>query len=145
MAQSPNLSAKQARFVAEYLVDGNGAAAAVRAGYGVVGAKVTACRLLTRANLQNALRARQAADATRLSLQREDVLKGLLAAVEQARTQGDPAAMIRGWSEIGKLMGYYAPETKKVDLTVAGQGEIERLSSLSDAELIKIVEGGRAA
>jgi len=41
-------SAKQARFVREYAVDCNGAAAAVRAGYSPRSAKVTASRLLTR-------------------------------------------------------------------------------------------------
>ena len=39
-------SAKQARFVREYAVDCNGAAAAVRAGYSPRSAKVTASRLL---------------------------------------------------------------------------------------------------
>jgi phage terminase small subunit len=39
MPSSAKLTAKQARFVAEYLVDGNGAGAAVRAGYGAGGAK----------------------------------------------------------------------------------------------------------
>ena len=39
--------AKQSRFVREYAVDCNGAAAAVRAGYSPRSAKVTASRLLT--------------------------------------------------------------------------------------------------
>ena len=41
---------KQSRFVREYAVDCNGAAAAVRAGYSPRSAKVTASRLLTKAN-----------------------------------------------------------------------------------------------
>jgi phage terminase small subunit len=65
--QTATLTPKQAKFVAEYLVDGNGSAAAVRAGYGAIGAKVTACRLLTNPNLRARLEARQSADATRLS------------------------------------------------------------------------------
>ncbi len=46
---------KEERFVLEYQQDGNGAAAAVRAGYAPKSAKVTASRLLTKANVKAAL------------------------------------------------------------------------------------------
>lgn len=136
---STTLTVKQSRFVSEYLVDGNGAAAAIRAGYGVAGGKVTACRLLTNPNVQKALQARQAADATRLSLQREDVLAGLQEAINQAREQGNPAAMIRGWSEIGKMLGLMAPETKRVELST-GQRELQaNFSAMNDAQLLALI------
>jgi phage terminase small subunit len=140
------LTAKQARFVQEYLVDGNGAGAAVRAGYGVGGAKVAACRLLTRDNVQKAVQARQAADATRLSLRREDVLKGLLEAVDQARVQSNPMGMIAGLRELARLMGFYPDPKARLDATVAvtGNVDMDRLSRLSDAELLKIIAAGTA-
>ena len=106
---------------------------------------MTACRLLTRPNLQKALQARQSADAAKLSLRREDVLAGLLEAVNQARVQSNPMGMIAGLREIGKMMGFYAVETKRVDVNVAGRAQMARLDMLSDAELIKMVEAGRAA
>ncbi len=145
MPSTPTLSAKQTRFVSEYLVDGNAAQAAIRAGYKPIGAKVTGCRLLTNPNLRARLEALQAADATRLCLEREVVLNGLTQSIEMARLQGNPAAMIRGWSEIGRLMGYYAPEVKKVDLDVGCQVEIDRVNQLSDAELVRIIETGTAS
>ena len=145
MPSTSTLSAKQTRFVTEYLVDSNGAAAAVRAGYAPGSAKVIACRLTKDNRIQEVLRAQQSADATRLALRRQEVLAGLLEAIDQARVQGNPAAMIRGWSEIGRLMGYYAPEVKKVDLDVGCQVEIDRINQLSDAELVRIIETGRAA
>ena len=49
------LTPKQQRFVEEYLVDSNGAAAAVRAGYSPKSAKVIACKLLTKAHVRTAL------------------------------------------------------------------------------------------
>lgn len=137
------LTAKQTRFINEYLIDGNGAAAAVRAGYGVAGAKVTACRLLTNPNLQEALQARQAADATRLCLQREDVLAGVQEAINQAREQGNPAAMISGWREIAKMLGFYAVETKRVEISTVGQGVSGRMELMSDAELLEIIGAGQ--
>ena len=139
---NPELTAKQARFVDEYLIDSNGAGAAVRAGYGAAGAKVTACRLLTRDNVQKALQARQAADATRLSLRREDVLAGLLEAVDQARAQGDPASLVSAWKTIAHMQGYFLPLRLKVDVAVHGNVHMERLNRLSDAELLKIIAAG---
>ena len=145
MPSTSTLSAKQTRFVSEYLVDGNAAQAAIRAGYKPIGAKVTGCRLLTNPNLRARLEALQAADATRLCLEREVVLNGLTQSIEMARLQGNPAAMIRGWSEIGRLMGYYAPEVKKVDLNVKGSDLMDRMASMSDAELAAIVEARQVA
>ena len=49
------LTPKRQRFVTEYLVDHNGTQSAMRAGYSPTSAKVTASRLLTDANLQQAV------------------------------------------------------------------------------------------
>ena len=99
--------AKQTRFVREYAVDCNGAAAAVRAGYSPRSAKVTASRLLTKANVQRALRQIQQADAERLALSREAVIDQLQDAIDFARVKQDPMAMILGLRELGRMMGYY--------------------------------------
>lgn len=138
------LTTRQARFVQEYLVDGNGAAAAVRAGYSERSAKAIAAENLTKPDLQNAIKARQQADAVRLSLERADVLAGLKAAIDQAKAQSNPAAMISGWREIAKMMGYYVPEVKEVQLNPAGEGVMRRLELMSDAELLEIIEAGRS-
>jgi len=140
MSNTVTLSARQTRFVSEYLVDGVGSQAAIRAGVAPSGAHVWASRALRIAKVAEALQARQAADAARLSLQREDVLNGLLQAIEQGRLQSNPMAMIRGWVEIAKLMGLVAPERVKVDLNVQGQVEMGRLNQLSDSELLKMIE-----
>ncbi len=143
--QTATLSAKQTRFVSEYLVDGCGAQAAIRSGVAVSGAHVWASRTLRIAKVAEALQAHQSADAARLCLRREDVLAGLLEAVEQARVQSNPAAMVSGLREIGKMMGFYAVETKRVDLNVAGQVELRRMNQMSDAELLRIIVAGQAA
>lgn len=95
--QTAALSARQSRFVGEYLIDGCGAQAAIRSGVAVSGAHVWTSRTLRIAKVSEALQAQQSADATAgLSLRREDVLNGLLEAVEQGRVQSNPMAMIRG-------------------------------------------------
>lgn len=145
MSIRTQMTTKQTRFVAEYLVDGNGSRAAVAAGYGRAGARVTACRTLAIPNVREAIAARQGVDAKRLEIARQDVLKGLLAAVEQAKEQGNPAAMISGWREIGRMLGFYEPGVTRVELSAGQRDTPRRLNHLTDAELLKIVAGGQAA
>jgi phage terminase small subunit len=142
-----SLSARETRFVREYLVDACGTQAAIRAGVAPAGAHVWASRALRKAKVSAALHARQTADAARLSIQREDVLNGLVEAAAMAKLQCDPAGMVAAWKQVGHLMGYYSPERIKVDVdvNVAGNVEMDRLNQLSDAELLKIIEAGRAA
>lgn len=91
------LTIKQTRFAEEYLIDANGAAAAVRAGYAPGSTKVAASRLLTSDNpVRRVIQARQDADSERLGVGRDRVLHGLLAAIDQAQEQRDPATMIAG-------------------------------------------------
>jgi len=49
------ITLKQHKFVLEYLKSGNATNAAIRAGYARKSARVTACRMLTYANIKNAI------------------------------------------------------------------------------------------
>ena len=140
--QTAKLTAKQARWVQEYLACGNASASAVKAGFSPRGAGVAGNRMLKNANVQKALQARQAADCIRLSIERNDVIVGLLWAVEQAREQCNPAVMVRGLAEIGRMMGYYAHETKRTEVSPLGRTQIQRLNQMSDAELVGLIEIG---
>ena len=142
MMHATTLSDRQARFVDEYLLDANGTQAAIRAGYGAAGARVTAHRLLTNAAISSAIAARQQVDATVLRVQRQDVIKGLLEAVYMAREQRNPAGMVAGLREIGKLMGFYAPERVKVAVDTDQAAELRRLEGMTDGELLALM-GGR--
>ena len=136
------LTDKQAKFVLEFLVDSNGTQAAIRAGYSVSGARVTAHRLLTNDAIYGAVETQRRADAARLSLRREDVLAGLLDAAAMAKLQSDPAGMVVAWKQVGLLMGYYSPERIKVNLSVEGQPQLNHFERLSDAELLTLIASG---
>lgn len=135
------LSPKQERFVDEYLVDLNGSAAAVRAGYGEAGARVAAHRLLTNANVRALIEARRALDSQALQIERQDAIKGLLDAVEQARVLGDPGAMISGWTAIGRMLGFFAPDRLRVAAEDPGVGGRASFESKTDAELARLLAG----
>ena len=101
------LSTKQARFVSEYLVDMNGAQAAIRAGYSRRTAKSQASRLLTIVNVKTAIACKQEQISLKLEISHTDIVIGLLGAIELAREQGDPTTMIRGAAELNKMLGFY--------------------------------------
>jgi hypothetical protein len=73
-------------------------------------------------------------------LSREDVMNGLKESIDMAKLMSEPATMIAGWREIGRLCGYY--EAKKIDINVNVNGSIamERMNKMSDADLLKIIE-----
>ena len=137
------LTQKQQRFVAEYMVDGNGSRAAIAAGYGHDGSRVRAHRL-TRDNVaaMAEIQARQAVDRERLELDRAAVIAGILQAIELAKELQEPAAMIRGWAELAKLMGYYPAARSHVEVSaVAPAADMGRFEAMSDAELLAVVAG----
>ena len=134
------LTAKQHRFVDEYLVDGNGARAAVAAGYGLAGARVRAHRL-TKDNVavRAEIRARQGVDSQRLQIDRQDVLKGLLEAFAMAKEMREPAAMVSAAREVGRMLGFYEPIRSAVAISAGGgEDDLRRIQSMSDAELLAV-------
>jgi hypothetical protein len=55
----------------------------------------------------------------------------------------EPATMIAGWREIGKICGHYEPKKISVDLSINGQLVLDRMDKLSDRELIDIIQKAR--
>ncbi len=130
-----NLTPRQAKFVEEYVVSGNAAAAARAAGYSENGAKVTACRMLTKANLKAAIAAKQQAGAEQFELRREHVITAILQAVAMAKELGKPGIMISGFVAIAKMLGFYDPATLAAEKRNQNQDGSEHLRFVPTAEL----------
>jgi len=79
----------------------------------------------------------------RVLVSRNDVLQGLLSAVEDAKLQGEVMPQVAAWREIGKIIGAYAPEEKKItysgDVTVIQR----KIRELADEKLQEyaLIEG----
>ena len=72
---------------------------------------------------------------------RLNVIEGFIDGIEMARMQGDSGNVIKGWVEVGKILGHYAPEVKRIELTM-DQGRLKsKFEGLSDAELLAIQQG----
>ena len=98
------LTPKQARFVQEYLIDCNGAQAAIRAGYSPRGAKESASRLLTYDNVAGAVSEARTKQAERAELTADEVIKGLRS---EANFKGDGtshSARVSAWSWLGRRL-----------------------------------------
>jgi Terminase small subunit len=133
------------RFVQEYLIDRNGAAAAVRAGYSPRTARQQAYELLTRPDVAEAVRQGEAEIAAKAQLTRKVVMHGFLDAIGLARLRADAGAMIAGWREIAKLCGFYAPERKQVEVvSTAGLELSARFEQMTDAQLVNLIAAGEA-
>lgn len=75
-----------------------------------------------------------------VNMTRQQVLDGHIEAIGIARTQGDPHAMIKGWTEIGKMCGFYAPEVKKLDVSISAKRLLDKFETMTDDELLRIAE-----
>lgn len=75
-----------------------------------------------------------------VGITRQDVVNGIMEAINRAKLQAEPATEIAGWKEIGKILGHYAPEVKKVVLTDDQDKVIRKLESLTTAELLALAE-----
>ena len=143
---SKPLTAKQSRFIDEYMVDMNGTAAAARCGYSKKTSRAIACELLTKPDIQAELQARGAALARELEITRTDIVRGFLDAFEMARADRQPSVMVSSMAAVAKLLQLYAVETKRVELT-AGQCALQaNFASLDDAQLLALIanSGGGA-
>ena len=140
----PCLTPKQLRWIDEYLIDLNGSAAAVRAGYSPKSARSIANENLTKPDIQDVLQARQAVMAKELQITRQGVIRGLLDAVEMGRYQQNPAAMVGALREVAKILGFFAPEVKRVELSVPQSGVYQDFASWSDAQLLDAIAAGSA-
>ncbi len=124
------LTPKRERFVNEYLVDMNGAQAARRAGYAVGSARQTAHLLLTKPDIQDAIRAEQDELARETSITPVLVIEKLY---EEAREAPRPADRIHALEVIGKSLGMF-----KQHVQHSGTVTHEHLLELSPSQLARM-------
>lgn len=134
------LTEKQKLFVKFWAEGDSIPGASRRAGY-ADGAQM-AYRMVHMPNVL-ALKAKYAAAYEETAqMDRKQVMDGFKEAIEMARLMAEPANMIAGWREIGKMCGYYAPVEARVKVDVSGNIVLDKMNSLTDAELLKIISQG---
>ena len=91
--------------------------------------------------MQEALRQARDELSSAAQISRADVLDGFMEAINLARLSADPQAMIKGWTEVGKMLGYYAPEVKKLEISDNQKRLQSKFESMSDEDLMRVIEG----
>ena len=136
----PTVLTEKQEALVEGILDGKSKGeAALAAGYAHATAGPTVSRSET---VQQALAERREELSSATQITRAGVLNGILDAIEMARLQGEPLAMLAGYRDISKMMGYNAPEVKKVEVTTS-QGRLRsKMQALSDEDLLRLAEGG---
>jgi phage terminase small subunit len=69
------------------------------------------------------------------------VIQKLQEAIEIARIKADPAAMIRGWVEVAKMCGLYAPVRRHVEISASSAELAVRIREMRDEELLALASG----
>jgi predicted hydrocarbon binding protein len=92
--------------------------------------------LLAKADIRALVQKKQKEAEKRLEIRRDDIIRGLLIAVQEAKEEGSPMAMIAAYQEIGKMLGYY---DQSVALAPQKRDE-SQVRTLSDEELVSLIE-----
>lgn len=133
------LTTQQATFVGERLKGKDRIDAARTAGYKQPVS--VACTVEKTTAVQRALREARDELSSAAQIKRADVIDGIMEAINMARLGSDPATMIKGWTEVGKILGHYAPEVKKVEMSMNAKRLQSKYEAMSDEDLVRIIEG----
>lgn len=126
------LTEKEAAFIREYLVDKNGTAAAIRAGYSPRSAKHTASGMLKKPRIKAAVDKALKEQARRTLIAADQVLLDINRLADQAARAGEFHAAIRGKELIGK---HYKLFTEKHEHGGIGGGPVEFVITETEAGL----------
>lgn len=136
-----SLTSQQLAFAQAWARGESISSASLRAGYSQ---DSIGYRLVKMPNVLKAYHAEKVLYETASQMTRKRVMDGLLEAVEMAKLMAEPASMVSGWREIGKMCGYYEPTKIQVDVNVSGEVSVRQLNAMTDAELLKLIKGPTA-
>lgn len=116
LSENPvDLTPKQLQFAKEYVIDHNGAAAAVRAGYSVKSANVQASRLLTRDNIRSHIGSLEQSAAHDLGITHRTILSDIKAGIEQCKKDDNAMGVFKGCELLGKHLGTFEPKVRDLE------------------------------
>lgn len=124
---------KRERFCREYVIDGNGAQAAIRAGYSAKTAKVQASQLLTIINVQQRVAELRGQVNDKLELTQEKILRDIETISEEARAGGQFSAALKGKELLGRHTGMWPQKIEhKHDLQFLDGMTLDELRAARD-------------
>jgi phage terminase small subunit len=131
-ATAEGLTPKEARFVAEYLIDGNGTRAAAAAGYSEGNAAKQAYQLMKRQRVMKAIEAARGAISTKLELTAEKVLANIARIGQKAEKARRYGEALKAEELLGKHLKLF---TEKHEHGGIGGGPVQFAITEREAEL----------
>lgn len=107
-----NLTVKQRRFAEEYLVDFNGSAACLRAGYQTKYPNRTASELLRNPGVRAAIDAVTLQNASKHALKPDYVINKIQKTIEKAEMDNNHNAVLRGCELLARHLGMFIERTE---------------------------------
>lgn len=126
------LTEKQKRFVEEYLIDYNGAAAVERAGFETKHAKKIAYQLLRHERVKAYLNAMSDEKVKNSPIKPEYVLKKLVKTIEEADRDGKGAIVLKGCELLARHLGMFV-ERQEVSGPNGDPIKYEQVKEAADA------------
>lgn len=128
---------KQDKYVEARLDGKSKRQAAIDAGYSVN----NVAQIEKSADVRAALEQARSELSTVTQIKRADVIEMLKEAYDMAKLAAEPSSMVSAAKEIGKMLGFYEPETIRIE-TQRNAGTVQRkLMTMTDEELMEIAEG----
>jgi hypothetical protein len=126
------MTAKQQRFVTEYLIDLNATQAAIRAGYSARTAGKIGYQLLEKTGIQAAIETGHRAHRERAGVTRDSMAQQFDDDREFAREHAQPAAAVSASTAKAKMFGLF------VDRRLLG---VRNIDNMSEEELLEFLGG----
>lgn len=136
-----SLTAKQERFVAEYLIDLNATQAAIRAGYSEKTARQVASENLSKPDIAEAIATAQARVAEKAEWTATERLR-MLADIAERTHKEDPRVAVSAIAEANKMQGSHAPTKNEHSGPDGGPIQTE---SRTWREVLREEQGGKPA
>lgn len=117
----------------------------IRAGYKDDGSASLAYRMARMPNILKIYQAEKAKYEEASQMTRKRVMDGLLEGIDMCKLTADGPGVINGWKTVGQMCGYFEPIKRRLDINVTGNVQLQHLSRMPDAELLRIIQEGAAA
>jgi len=107
MDRRSSLKAKRSKFIREYLIDFDGTAAAIRAGYSEHTACVMASKLMANPEVKKEFEKKYAEYKKKYEIRREFIVDKLLELIKDEKTAKDKKNYIKALDMLSKMSGQY--------------------------------------
>jgi phage terminase small subunit len=131
------LTVKQQAFVKHLAMGESINTATLRAGYEVA---IYGYEMMHLPHIKAALAREREKFETASNMTRAKIMEQFAEAYDMAKLVADPHAMVSATREAAKMLGYYEPVKRKVEISINGNGRSRELAVMSNEELAKLVD-----